>query len=165
MDQGQDHGRTEPAPDAELLLVVHVAGRRFALRASDVAEVHRMVRVSPLPEAPDAVTGVIDIRGMVVPVLDLRSRLGVAARQAHPDDRLVVVMAAERRLALHVEHTVEALSARIEDLEHHLSAGVSYAAGLVRRPDGVVFVHDIEAFLAADELSALDDALATRVTA
>lgn len=146
----------------ELLLFVDVGGRRFALRGRDVVEIHRMVLVSPLPEAPAVVEGVIEIRGEVVPVLDLRHRLGVEPDPLAIEDRLVVVSSGGREVALHVGHHVETASATVEDVDRTSLPDLQYAAGLVRRSDGVVVVHAVEAFLSAEELSALDDALAGR---
>jgi len=54
------------------LLVAEIGALRFGLRLSDVREVVRAVAIDPLPGAPDIVEGLINVRGEVVPVLDVR---------------------------------------------------------------------------------------------
>jgi purine-binding chemotaxis protein CheW len=62
------------------VLVFEVAGRRYGLPADDVQELLRAVSIVPLPRAPAVVEGVINLRGKVVPVLDVRGRFRLPAR-------------------------------------------------------------------------------------
>lgn len=55
-----------------------LGGNFYALPVSEVTEVVRMVEVTPLPDAPSFVEGVVNLRGAVIPVLDMRKRLGMA---------------------------------------------------------------------------------------
>src|SRR5260370_33435244 len=72
------------------LLTFELDGQRCALLASEVLEVQRVVAMARLPRCPDIVEGVIDLRGKLVPVLDVRSRLGLPPRPPAPSDHLVV---------------------------------------------------------------------------
>lgn len=60
-------------------LLVSVGGERYALPLRDVAEVARIGPLTPVPGAPHAVLGVHNLRGQVIPVVDLGSVLGVRA--------------------------------------------------------------------------------------
>src|SRR5437764_218583 len=68
------------------ILVFEVDGRRYGLPASEVRELLRAVAIVPLPLAGPAVEGVVNLRGRVVPVFDLRVRLGLPARAVVPSD-------------------------------------------------------------------------------
>jgi purine-binding chemotaxis protein CheW len=143
------------------VLVFEVGGRRYGLPAADVRELIRAVAVVPLPGAPPLVEGVINVRGRVVPVLDVRARLGLPAKPPEPADHLIVARAGERPVALRVD--------RATDLVRLDPAGVEEARGLVpglgragwvaRLADGVLLVHDLVAFLSQGEAARLDDAL------
>ena len=61
-----------------------VAGRRFAVAAADVAEVLRDGRVNTVPRAPESLAGLLNLRGRIVPVIDLQKRLGLARDEAGP---------------------------------------------------------------------------------
>jgi purine-binding chemotaxis protein CheW len=131
------------------------------LLATDVVEVHRAAWVSPLPRAPAIVEGVLDVRGEVLPVIDLHRRFGLPAKAMELADHLVVVQAGPRRVVVHVGPAVDLLTAPVEDLEQAVEIA-PYARGAARLPDGVVLIHDPEAFLAPAERVALDRALDQR---
>lgn len=80
-----------------------VDGQTYALPLAAVDRILRMVEVTPLPGAPDVVEGVINIQGEVVPVVSIRSRLGLAIRPVEISDSPVVAYARNRRLAVIAE--------------------------------------------------------------
>jgi purine-binding chemotaxis protein CheW len=88
------------------VLVFEAAGQRYGLEASAVREVVRAVAVTPLPGAPPAVEGVINVRGRVVPVLGARARFGLPAREPGPDDHLIVTDLGGRVVALRVDRAL-----------------------------------------------------------
>lgn len=61
----------------EELLIFRAGGERYAFRVADVSEVLRECRVTPVPGAPRVVAGVIQVRGEIRPVYDLRRKLGL----------------------------------------------------------------------------------------
>jgi len=66
----------EPTGSENQLVVFDVEQQRYAIRVSNVSEIIRMVQIDPLPDAPEWVSGVINLRGQIIPVIDLRKRLG-----------------------------------------------------------------------------------------
>ncbi len=147
------------SPPELALVVTAVDGLRIGVDAAAVLEVHRMVAVTPIAGAPAVVEGLIDVRGVTVPVVDLRRRLHRPTRAPRLSDHLVEIAVRDRRIALHVDRALDvavvasaAVDAAPPELEH--------AAGLVRLDDGLLAVHDLEAFLTEDEGLQLDAALA-----
>lgn len=63
----------------------------YGLDIMEVREIIRMVKVTPIPDAPKGVQGVIDLRSEVLPVLDLRQRLGMPPRASGDESRIVIV--------------------------------------------------------------------------
>lgn len=144
------------------LLVFEVAGVRLGIALSAVREVVRAVFITPLPDAPPAVEGVIDVRGGLVPVYDLRLRFGLPPRRLHPEERLVLAWTGERMVAARcdaVAGTVSVPQSAIEagDVVH---AGTGSIRGVARLDDGLVLVHDLAAFLDDAERVTLANALA-----
>jgi chemotaxis signal transduction protein len=70
--------------------VVRAGGHAYGIPVSAVVEVTRMVALAPLPDAPQWVAGVADLRGVPVPVVDLAARLGRAPRAPVLERRIVV---------------------------------------------------------------------------
>ena len=144
------------------VLVLEVEGERWALPAADVREIVRAVAVARLPGAPRAVDGVIDVRGELVPVLDLRGRLGLPARAVHPDEHLVIADAGGRTVAIRVDSAVELATVDDASLADPRAAvpSAEHVSAVARLPEGMVLIHDLRAFLDDAEAGALDAALA-----
>jgi purine-binding chemotaxis protein CheW len=83
-----------------LHIVFKVAGAEYVLPAADVLQMESFVGATAVPGAPPFVTGVIHVRGRVVPVVDLRARFGLPPQEASIDSRVVVVELNERTVAL-----------------------------------------------------------------
>src|SRR5690606_7514694 len=90
------------------VLVVHLAGGRYTVRAEAVRAVVRAVAVTPLPWLPAVFEGVIDYRGEIGPVVCLRSRFRLPARPPELGVRMVIADGAGWRVALRVDE-VEAV--------------------------------------------------------
>jgi purine-binding chemotaxis protein CheW len=99
---------SEPRPCPRLeILVFEVARQRFGVLSADVRELLRTVTVVPLPKAPAIVEGIIDVRGTIVPVLDIRSRFRLPGKAAEHSDHLLVARAGERLVALRVDRALD----------------------------------------------------------
>jgi purine-binding chemotaxis protein CheW len=153
-------GRVQEAQSAEVLVFM-IGEVRCAIPLGDVREVVRAVALTPLPTAPSIVEGVIDVRGRLVPVLDLRGRLGLPAEPNRADQKLVIADAGDRRVAVRVDSVdwVTHLDERDVAEPDHVVRGIGYLAGVGRLPDGLVLVHDLATFLEQGEAEALAAAL------
>jgi purine-binding chemotaxis protein CheW len=132
------------------VLVVALGHRHYGLPAVDVVELLRVVACVPLPGAPEWIEGVFSLRGTVVPVLDLRARLGLPARSAEPSDHLVVVRTWGRPVALRVDRALELA-------EPDATEGTGVAA-VVRLRDELIPVLDLRALVSPAEPAAPDAA-------
>ncbi|MHB8619626.1 MAG: chemotaxis protein CheW [Chloroflexota bacterium] len=91
---------TPPRPaDAFEALVFALGEERYAFRSSQVSEVRRIDQLTALPSAPAFVAGLVNVRGRIVPVLDLRPLLGVAS-EAEAPRAIVLVSVAEGDVAV-----------------------------------------------------------------
>lgn len=146
------------APRSNDYLLFELSPARFAVRAGAVREVLRAVAVSPVPNAPAVVTGVFNLRGRMVPVLDIRSRFSLAARAISPADHFVVAEASGRTVCLHVDRALGLSPLTDQDIDsaREVIAGVSHITGFARDSEGVILIHDLDTFLSRDEIVALD---------
>jgi chemotaxis signal transduction protein len=138
------------------VLVVEIGGYRYGLPAAEVVEVLRVVTCVPLARAPEWVEGVFSLRGAVVPVLDLRSRLGLPARAAEVSDHLVVVGTWGRLVALRVDRALELAEPEVANADGTGVAGM----GVVRLSDELIPLLDLQDLVAPTEPAALGSALA-----
>lgn len=79
--------------DAELLQLVtfSVGGEEFGVEILQVQEIIRMLEITKVPKAPSFVEGVINLRGKVIPIIDLRKRFGLEPRGRDKNTRIIVI--------------------------------------------------------------------------
>ncbi|HZP97454.1 MAG TPA: chemotaxis protein CheW [Candidatus Limnocylindria bacterium] len=150
------------AASAIPLLVFELAGERCALPAADVREVLRAVLPARLPNAPEIVAGVLDVRGELVPLVDVRRRFGLPPRALAADDHIVIARVAHRAVAFAVERAEDVVripSIDVRDIAD-VAMGTQHVAGVAHLDDGLLVIHDLRAFLSADEVLGIDRALA-----
>lgn len=135
------------------LAVFSVDGHRYGVPLSATEQVLHMVAISPLPGCPEVVLGAINIHGDVVPVLDVRRRLGLPDGDYGPAARLLVARTARRVVALPVDdvHGVLELDPSSVDPPDTVVPGIEHVSGVVPLADGLLLIHDLDAFFSVDE--------------
>ena len=143
------------------VVVFEIGGQRYGLPASDVRELQRAVAVTPLPRAPAVVEGVVNLRGTIIPVLDVRARFRLPPRPIQPSDHLLFAKAGERLVALRVDRATDLVRLDPADVEDARAAvpGVEYVAWVAKMPHSLVLIHDLKTFLSRAEAADLDAAL------
>ena len=148
-------------PAAREVLLFTLESQRYALPLEDVRELVRAVHITPLPRAPSIVEGLFNLRGELIPVLDLRRRFRRTPRPLQPSDHFIVTQAGPRAMALRVDRAEGMLTLEPGTLDGtpRELPGVGYVAGVIKLPDGLVLVHDLRTFLSEAETLELEDAL------
>jgi purine-binding chemotaxis protein CheW len=101
---------------------VHLVGFRvgrenFGVPISSVHEIVRMMDVTSVPDSPEYIEGVINLRGKIIPVIDLRKRFGEAAVASNKKNRILVAEIQERLVGLLVDAASEVLKIPPEQIE------------------------------------------------
>ena len=121
-------------------------------------ELVRAVAITPLPNAPALIEGVVNVRGRILPVLDVRARFRLPARPLDPSDHFIVASAGARGVILRVDRATHL--AMVGEAAAPTSAPAAvYEAGIATLDDGMVLVHDVAAFLSEAESEGLDAAM------
>ena len=131
---------TETYEESQVTLgCFEVAGRVFALDVNSVREVVRWQPVTPLPKAPALIDGVIDLRGAVVPVVDLGRALNGEPAKISDCTRIAVAEVEGLVLGLVVDAAIEVLAVSVAAMEDPPSlatqAGYDATRAIVRRPN------------------------------
>lgn len=135
--------------------------QRFALSLASVDEAARMMEITPLPRAPDSVLGVVNIRGRIIPVFNLRKRFHLPEREVEVSDQLLIARSSRRRVALAVDEVsgfVECADERIVAADAILPQ-IDYVEGVLRLDDGILLIHNLDLFLSLDEEESLDECM------
>lgn len=143
------------------LVVFRLDTQRYALPLLAIERVVRAVAVTPLPDSPATVLGVIDVEGRLVPVFNLRLRFGLPSRPVSVDDHLVIAQSVYGTVALitdAVEGVIERSAVGSVTAEA-LVPGLDQVDGITRFEDGLVLIQNLARFLSAQEAGELAAAL------
>ncbi len=148
------------APSSVVGLILE--GQRYALPLGQVERVIPLVEITMLPKAPAVIMGVIDVRGSVIPVVNIRKRFGLPDRVPTVTDKLVIAQTRHRRLALVVDAALGVLNIPRQRIAEpaDIAPRIDYLAGVARLADGMILIHDLDQCLDIGEERDVDIALA-----
>ena len=135
--------------------------QRYALRLSAVERLVRAVEITPLPQMPAIVLGVVNVHGRVIPVVNLRKRFHLPERPIEPGDRFIVARTARRPVIVVMDTVIGVLEYVDSQLMQtaDILPSADYVDGVVKLEDGLIFIHDLDTFLSLEEEQTLSDAL------
>lgn len=145
--------------DQAQLVVFQLAGEFYAVDIHQVREIIRVPEVTRVPRTPDFVEGVINLRGSVIPIIDLRKRFGMDAADANDEQRIVVVELEDKTLGVIVDAVTEVLRIERDKIEppspYIVSVDTQYITGIARLEERLVILLDVARVLSTDEREAL----------
>ncbi len=145
--------------DQAQLVVFQLAGEFYAVDIHQVREIIRVPEVTRVPRTPDFVEGVINLRGSVIPIIDLRKRFGMDAVEANDEQRIVVVELEDKTLGVIVDAVTEVLRIERDKIEppspYIVSVDTQYITGIARLEERLVILLDVARVLSTDEREAL----------
>lgn len=146
---------------SDSLVVFTMDAQRYAIPLASVERVFPTVEITPIPKAPEIVLGVVNIQGRVVPVVDIRGRFRLPVRVTGIYDHMIVASTGKRDVAFMVDEATGVLEIPESEITalRELLPGTDYVEGVVRFPDGMILIHDMETFLSLEEEKLLDRAL------
>ncbi len=143
------------------LVVFSLAGHDYAVPLSQVERVVHVVEVAPLPKAPEVVLGVVNFSSRIIPVVDLRRRFGLPAKEPEIYDFLILARTSRREIAFTADTVTGVMDCPATEIiaAEKIVPGLEYLQGVMRLNDGLIFIHDLDRFLSLDEEKSLADAL------
>lgn len=138
--------------------------QRYALPLAAVERIVRAVHVTKMPESPAVVFGIINVGGVVVPVIDLRRRFGLRDRPMRPDDRLILADTPRWKIALWVDSVSGVFERPKSDLipSGKLFPGIAGVSGAVKLDGDIIQIYDLEKCLSIDDESLLGEVMSAR---
>jgi purine-binding chemotaxis protein CheW len=158
----QDLERTTSGDELQLV-VFQLGVELYGVEIACVHEIVRMQTITRVPRAPAFVEGVINLRGRVIPVIDLRRRFNLPAAAHTRASRIVVVEIGDQVVGLVVDGVSEVLRVDTALVEppSPVVAGIDseYLQGIARLPERLVILLDLDRVLAREERRALEAAV------
>lgn len=121
-----------------------VEGRSYALDIMSVREIKAWSETTRLPHQPSYMLGVLNLRGSIVPVQDLRNRFGLGRTQANDSHVIVIIVVEDRLLGILVDTVSDILTVDIDDIRPvpggSVNASDAFIEGLVNADEGMVAI-------------------------
>lgn len=125
----------------------------FAVDIMRIREILVPQELSPLPCSSDILEGVINLRGSVIPVMNMRKRLGMPAADNAPAGKLLIVTLIGQLLALVVDDVMEVISVPVDDMKPPIQmttgVGMEFLLGVCLSNNRVFMMLDIDSLLSA----------------
>jgi len=154
------------AREATREVLVFVLGKEeYGVDILKVQEIRGYEKVTPIPGAPAYLKGVVNLRGIIVPVIDLRIKFGLADPRYDSFTVVIVLRLASRVIGMVVDGVSDVVALTASEVKPAPQLGSlvdgSFLAGLATQGDRMVLLMDIEKFLSSAELNLLGQAVET----
>lgn len=140
-----------------------IGDEEFGVNILQVQEINRLVQITQVPNAPDFIEGVMNLRGKIVPVVNLRKRFGLPHKEYDKNTRVVVVELNGKTVGFIVDSVSEVLRFSKNDVDPtpDLISGIGneYITGIAKLGDRLLILLDLEKVLTVEEKESLKEAL------
>ncbi len=153
-DMGSSSSQGE-AVQISQVVSFRLANEEYGLDIMRVQEIILMGQITEIPEVPSYIRGLINLRGKVIPIVDLRKRFSLQAGESTESTRIVVVNAADTTFGIVVDAVSEVLRIKTEQIEPPPTGLVgldqAYIKGLVKMDEKIMILLDIDSILSQEE--------------
>lgn len=153
-----------PAVTSELrqLVVFQLGDESFCVDIHKVREINRLVEITKIPQSPEFVEGVINLRGQIIPIIDMRRRFGFKVDEDDKhENRIMVIETSGTMVGFIVDEVKEVLrlaSGTIEPPPELISSEIErkYIEGVATLEDRLLIVLDSDLIFAREELGSME---------
>lgn len=145
------------------IVVFKLQGQEFGIDIMKVLEILNYCTIRNVPEVPNYIEGIINVRGTVYPIINLRTRLQLEAYEDESTCKFILLNLEEGKVGLMVDSVAEILTVEACDIEQgpkiNQTGQTSCVEGIVKREGRIILVIDVgviiseEAYLVLDEMS------------
>ena len=145
-------------------LTFSLSNEEYGIEILKIKEIVGMIDITPVPRTPDFIKGVVNLRGKVIPVMDLRIKFSLKAMDYTERTCIIVVEiggeVGKVMIGIVVDTVSEVLNIKPEEIEDTPAFGANldttYILGMAKTSDGVKILLDIDKVLSVSELSVLE---------
>jgi len=144
------------------LVSFRLAKEEYGIEITRVREIILLGEITRIPQMPDYIKGLINLRSTVIPIVDLRLRFGLPEGEQNDDTRIMVINVGGKTIGIIVDAVSEVLRVAHEQIAPPpptvATLGRDYLTGLVRLQDRLLILLDIDRLFASEQLAELERA-------
>lgn len=147
------------ATDGSQYLTFTLAHEEYGVEILKVQEIKGALAITPIPNTPPHIKGVMNLRGTIIPVVDLRQKFGLQAGEANAFTVIIVVKVGPKVMGLIVDGVSDVLNIPTVDIQATPDFGsqvdARFISGMAKAGERLVVLLDIDRVLGSEELAAL----------
>lgn len=144
MNTNENHANTVTLPEEMMLVEFYLGKELFGIPVKNVNEIIMPTQVTPVPRSKPYIEGITDIRGEVLPVIDLAMFLSIPVQENSEQDRFIVTGINEQRAIFHVSGVEQILSVTKIEKPNDLSNRNQFVSGVIRNQEQIILLLDFE---------------------
>ena len=140
------------------LVIFQLGGEEFGVEIMQVQEIIRMPEITRIPQSPEYVEGVINLRGKIIVVINLDNRFALNSKELDDDSRIIIVEVGDNVIGIIVDSVSEVLrlsASNVDPAPEIISTKIKadYLKGVGKLDDRLLILLDLEKVLSDEELS------------
>lgn len=153
---------TQVVEETKQLIIFKLGGEEFGVDILQVREIEKLDQeITRVPKAPAFVEGVINLRGEIIPIVDLRKRFNLPQKPIDSETRVVIVEVNENLVGMMVDSVVEVIRINVSAIEPtpQITKGVDayFLNGVAKMNERLVVLLNLERTLSAEEAKELKE--------
>lgn len=142
--------------DSEIQLILFdINNMEYALNIGSILEIIKLMPVNPLPGAPKFIQGVVNLRGKIIPIVDLREKFSAKTSQFTKKTRIIIATVQNNEIGLIVDAVTDVIGLQADKIEPPLplieGLKIEYVEGIVKFKNKLIFIINIEKILTSTE--------------
>lgn len=146
----------EAAVDVGQFVGFFIRDDEFGVDIREIQEINKLVPITEVPRSPQFVEGVINLRGQIVPVIDLRVRFNIERKEYDKKTRIIVINVNNKKIGLIVDSVSEVLRISLSDIQdppaEAVREGVEFIKGIAEINDRLVVILDLKSILTQNQI-------------
>ncbi len=144
------------------LVVFRIAKEYFGVSIGSIREIVRLPEITEVPDAPEFLEGMINLRGRIVPVIDLKKRLRLRGDERTKATRVLITDGAESMSGLIVDSVDEVIRVDEDEIEEPpeimTAIGIEFITGVAKVEDRLIILLDLKRVMSPEDMKNMSDA-------
>lgn len=154
------NGQSSFASEGNQYLTFTLGGEEYGVEILKVQEIKGFSAITPIPNTPSYIKGVMNLRGTIIPVVDLRSKLGMSEAEYNQFTVIIVVTVGTKVMGVIVDAVSDVLNIPKGDIQETPDFGAQvearFISGMAQAGEKLVVLIDIDTILGRENLGGLD---------
>lgn len=144
-------------------VIFYLANKKFGVNINQTKEILSDTELTFVPDSPDFISGIINLRGSVVPVVDLKLRLNIGANKKAKEDKIIIVELENITAGMKVDDVKEIESLKKENIENlpglakKIDSNYIEGVGKMEKSDELLLLLDLRKILSNEEILELEN--------